>query len=63
MAEHLPALSDPIFYRTEGGCARIEDRLAFEQYNIFHQQCLKNEARQATLNDNAKLKKYLEGGQ
>ncbi|BBO84237.1 2-hydroxyacid dehydrogenase [Desulfosarcina ovata subsp. sediminis] len=37
----------------------VADRLAFEQYDIFHQQCLKNEARQEALDDDADLKKYL----
>jgi hypothetical protein len=40
----------------------VADRLAEEQYEIFHQQRLKKEARQTALDDDAELKKYLEGG-
>lgn len=40
----------------------VADRLALEQYDIFHQQRLTDEACQAALDDDAELKKYLEEG-
>ena len=40
----------------------VADSLAIEQYDIFHQQRLKDEARQAAFDDDAELKKYLEEG-
>jgi hypothetical protein len=38
----------------------VADQLALEQYEIFHQQRLAEEARQDTLVDDAELKRYLE---
>jgi hypothetical protein len=38
----------------------VTDQLAFEQYQIFHQHRLAEEARQETLADDAELKSYLE---
>jgi len=38
----------------------VADQLAFEQYQIFHQHRLAEEARQETLADDAELKSYLE---
>jgi hypothetical protein len=40
----------------------VADRLAREQYDIFHRQRLTDEARQAALDDDAALKRYLEEG-
>lgn len=40
----------------------VADRLALEQYDIFHQQRLTDEARRAALDDDAELKRYLEEG-
>jgi hypothetical protein len=39
----------------------VADRLAEEQYEIFKQQRLKQEAKKEALTDDAELKKYLEG--
>lgn len=61
MVEHLPAPSDLVLYRTEDEQTRIEVRLAEEQYDIFNQQRLKQEAESEALTDDAELKKYLEG--
>jgi hypothetical protein len=38
----------------------VADQLALEQYEIFHQQRLVDEARQESLADDAELKRYLE---
>ena len=40
----------------------VAARLAVEQYEIFNQQRLKEEAQEEALADDAELKKYLEGG-
>jgi hypothetical protein len=40
----------------------VANRLAREQYDIFHHQRLTDEARQADLDDDSELKKYLEDG-
>jgi hypothetical protein len=39
----------------------VADQLAEEQYEIFHEQHLKQEAQKEALADDAELKKYLEG--
>ncbi len=39
----------------------VADRLAEEQYDIYNEQRLKQEARKQSLTDDAELKKYLEG--
>jgi hypothetical protein len=40
----------------------VADRLALEQYEIFHQHRLTEEARDETLADDAELKRFLEDG-
>jgi hypothetical protein len=40
----------------------VADQLALEQYDIYHQQRLAEEARQENLTDDAELKRYLESG-
>jgi len=40
----------------------VADQLALEQYDIFHQHRLAEEAREETLTDDAELKRFLENG-
>ena len=61
MAELLPSPSDLIFYRTKDSQTRIEVPLAGEQHEVPNQQHLKQETEEATLTDDAELKKYLGG--
>jgi hypothetical protein len=39
----------------------VADQLALEQYDVFHQHRLNQEARDETLADDAELKRFLEG--
>lgn len=61
--EFFSIIQNTLHFAVSGKVTKaIADRLAIEQYDIFHQQRLKDEARQEALDDDAELKKYLEDG-
>jgi hypothetical protein len=60
--EFLQVQSERDILENPGNVSKaVADQLALEQYEIFHQHRLSEEARDETLADDAELKRFLEG--